>query len=55
MDFDEENNEIETGTGKEKSKTFFGLEIGNGVVYRVVIILTLIFIRQVFGVLAALS
>ena len=55
MDFDEENNEIETGTGKEKSQTFFGLEIGNGVVYRVVIILTLIFIREVSGVPAALS
>ena len=33
----------------------FDLEMGDGVVYAVVIILTLIFIRQVSGVLAALS
>jgi len=48
MSFDEGNNEIETGTGKEKPKTFFDLEIGNGVVYAVVITLTLIFYPQGF-------
>jgi hypothetical protein len=32
--------EIETGTGKEKPKTFFGLEMGDALVYAAVIILT---------------
>gem|GEM_PF-284154 len=52
MSFDEENN----GTNEdEKPKTFFGLELGDGLVYGVVIILTLIFIRQVSVVVAALN
>ncbi len=51
MSFDEENNDTE----EEKPKTFFGLELGDGVVYTVVIILTLIFIRQVYIVIAALN
>jgi hypothetical protein len=51
MSFDEENNEPE----KQKPKTFFGLELGDGLVYGVVIILTLIFIRQVSVVIAALN
>lgn len=55
MSFDEEHNESETEPGKEKPKTFFGLEIGDGAVYAVVIILTLIFIRQVSVVVAALN
>lgn len=54
MSFDEEDNETEADTEKEKPKTFFGLEIGDGAVYAVVIILTLIFIRQISVVLAAL-
>lgn len=55
MSFDEEHDETETETGKKKPKTFFGLELGDGAVYAVVIILTLIFIRQVSVVLAALN
>jgi hypothetical protein len=53
MSFDEENNNNDTDN--EKPKTFFGLELGDGVVYTVVIILTLIFIRQVSVVLEALN
>ena len=57
MSFDDE--ESETGSssegGKKKPKTFFGLELGDGVVYTLVIILTLIFIRQVSIVLQALN
>lgn len=53
MSFDEEHNETESG--EEKPKTFFGLELGDGAVYAVVIILTLIFIRQVSVVVAALN
>lgn len=55
MSFDEEHNETETDTGEEKPKTFFGLEVGDGAVYAVIIILTLIFIRQVSIVVAALN
>ena len=55
MSFDEEHNETETETGDKKPKTFFGLELGDGAVYAVVIILTLIFIRQVSVVVAALN
>ena len=57
MSFDEEHNETEpeTKAGDKKPKTFFGLELGDGAVYAVVIILTLIFIRQVSVVLAALN
>ncbi len=53
MSFDEDNNEPEEKNGKPK--TFFGLELGDGAVYAVVIILTLIFIRQVSVVVAALN
>ncbi|NKB32278.1 MAG: hypothetical protein GKR91_04200 [Pseudomonadales bacterium] len=56
MSFDEENNDNETGSGDGgKPKTFFGLELGDDVVYTVVIILTLIFIRQVMVVIQALN
>lgn len=41
--------------GEQKSKTFFGLELSDGVVYTIVIILTLIFIRQVAVVIQALN
>jgi hypothetical protein len=47
-------NEIETGAGKRNLR-FFRLGNGDGPVYAAVIILTLIFIRQVSGALAALS
>ena len=53
MSFDEENNDSEENG--DKPKTFFGLELGDGAVYAVVIILTLIFIRQVSVVVAALN
>ena len=55
MSFDEENNETETETGQDKPKTFFGLELGDGLVYGVVVILTLIFIRQVSVLLDELN
>ncbi|MDD9891833.1 MAG: hypothetical protein OXU66_05360 [Gammaproteobacteria bacterium] len=56
MSFDEENNENDSGSNDEgKPKTFFGLELGDGVVYTLVIILTLIFIRQVMVVIQALN
>jgi hypothetical protein len=42
MSFDEEKNENDEGA---KPKTFFGLELGHGLIYGVVIILTLILIR----------
>lgn len=60
MSFDDENTDssAESGSGADKSnksKTFFGMELGDGVVYTIVIILTLIFIRQVVVVLQALN
>ena len=56
MSFDEENNENNTSESSDKKpKTFFGLELSDGVVYTIVIILTLIFIRQVVVVLQALN
>ena len=57
MGFDEDPQD-NNGDGKDKkpkSKTFFGLELSDGVVYTVVIILTLIFIRQVSVVIQALN
>lgn len=51
MSFDEDDNQKE---GK-KAKTFFGLELSDGVVYTIVVILTLIFIRQVYVVVQALN
>jgi len=53
MSFDEEHDEAKTG--EDKPKTFFGLELGDGAVYAVVIILTLIFIRQVSIVVSTLN
>ena len=58
MSFDEEKNENnapESGNSNKKSKTFFGLEMSDGVVYTIVVILALIFIRQVVVVLQALN
>lgn len=59
MSFDNENTENSTvsgtGSGEGKPKTFFGMELGDGVVYGIVIVLTLIFIRQVVVVLQALN
>ena len=52
MGFDEENND--EGHKGKKSRIFFGLEISDGVTYTIVIILTLIFIRQISIVLQAL-
>jgi hypothetical protein len=53
MSFDEENNET-TQSEKKQGKTFFGLELSDGVVYTIVIILALVFIRQAIIVLQAL-
>lgn len=53
MSFDDEDHS-ESSNDNGKPKTFFGFEIGDGVVYAIVIVLTLIFIRQVSVVLAAL-
>ncbi|MEQ9069521.1 MAG: hypothetical protein RLO18_22500 [Gimesia chilikensis] len=59
MSFDEDNNEHSASDNsantEKKAKTFFGLELGDGVVYTIVIILTLIFIRQVVVVIQALN
>jgi len=58
MSFDEENNdnvEAGNGGGDDKPKTFFGLELGDGVVYGIVVVLTLIFIRQVVVLIQALG
>jgi len=53
MSFDEDNNQ--DNNNKKQGKTFFGLELSDGVVYTIVIILTLIFIRQVSIVVQALN
>lgn len=60
MSFDDENTDSlsdseSSSGGGNKPKTFFGMELGDGVVYTIVIILTLIFIRQVVVVLQALN
>ncbi|MFN3162011.1 MAG: hypothetical protein ACE37N_00570 [Pseudohongiellaceae bacterium] len=55
MGFDEDPQDDGGEDKKPKSKTFFGLELSDGVVYTVVIILTLIFIRQVSVVIQALN
>ena len=44
MSFEDDNT---TGDDKPKNKKFFGLELSDGVTYVIVIILALIFIRQV--------
>ena len=55
MSFDEDNQEQESREQEKKPKTFFGLELSDGVVYTIVIILTIIFIRQVAVVIQALN
>lgn len=55
MGFDEDPQDSNGDNNKPKSKTFFGLELSDGVVYTIVIILTLIFIRQVAVVIRALN
>ncbi len=57
MSFDDENNESNESTEpkEKKPKTFFGMEMSDGVTYTIIIILTLIFIRQVSVVLQALN
>lgn len=51
MSFEDDNDQ----GGAKKSTTFFGLELSDGVVYTVVVILTLIFIRQASIVVQALN
>ncbi|MEQ8409885.1 MAG: hypothetical protein RKH07_16570 [Gammaproteobacteria bacterium] len=58
MGFDEDTGQqsAKKRSGDESQpKTFFGLELSDGVVYTIVIILTLVFIRQVSVVIQALS
>jgi len=59
MGFDEENNDNRDDrrdrNDEKKTRSFFGLELSNGVTYTLVIILALIFIRQIFIVLQALN
>ncbi len=60
MSFDDEDtgSSLDSSSGSDsnsKPKTFFGMELSDGVVYTIVIILTLIFIRQVAVVLQALN
>lgn len=55
MSFDEEDTvKSSTNEDDDKPKTFFGFEVGDGVTYGVVIVLTIIFIYQVAGVIAVL-
>jgi hypothetical protein len=44
-----------SGGDSKKPKTFFGMELSDGMVYGIVIVLTIIFIRQVVTVLQALG
>jgi len=53
MSFDDEDHNESNNDG-DKPKTFFGFEIGDGLVYGIVIVLALIFIRQVSVVLSVL-
>ena len=55
MSFDEDNFDDGASGDSKKPKTFFGMELSDGVVYTIVIILTIIFIRQVAVVLEALG
>ncbi len=55
MGFEDNSPQKSSPTEKENAKTFFGLELGDGVVYTIVIILTVIFIRQVSIVIQALG
>ena len=57
FDEDDDNNSADNESNESREKkptTFFGLEMSDGVVYTLVIILTLIFIRQISIVLQAL-
>ena len=51
MSFDEENKDNK----EKKPKSFFGIQLSDGVVYTIIVILTIIFIRQVSIVLQALN
>lgn len=56
MSFDEENTKTTASASEgDKPKTFFGLQLSDGVVYTIVVILTLIFIRQVVVIFQALN
>jgi hypothetical protein len=46
MSFDDDDQGSQDKT-QNKSKKFFGLELGDGITYIIVIVLALIFIRQV--------
>lgn len=55
MSFDDDDLDNDGGSGGDgkKPKTFFGMELSDGMVYGIVIVLTIIFIRQVATVLQA--
>ena len=60
MSFDDDNEDNNAVSGDSSSdgnkpKTFFGMELSDGMVYGIVIVLTIIFIRQVAAVLQALG
>ena len=60
MSFDDDNVDNDAVSGdsssdSKKSKTFFGMELSDGMVYGIVIVLTIIFIRQVAALLQALG
>ena len=55
MSLDDDKFENESSQNSEKKpSTIFGLQMSSGVAYTIIIILTLIFIRQVFVVIQAL-
>lgn len=55
MSFDEENQSpAPVEKDEEKGKTFFGLEVGDSMVYGIVVILAVIFIVQISKVIALL-
>ena len=55
MGFEQNSSDTADSKDEKKAKTFFGLELGDGVVYTIVIILTVVFIRQVSIVIQALN
>ncbi|MFT4887596.1 MAG: hypothetical protein ACJAY7_000087 [Pseudohongiellaceae bacterium] len=55
MSFDEEDSTNKYNKkDDDKAKKFFGFEVGDSLTYGVVVLLTIIFIYQVSGVVAAL-
>lgn len=55
MGFEQNSPDRSESNDEKNAKTFFGLELSDGVVYTIVIILTVVFIRQVSIVIQALN